>query len=120
MTGHDDSLTALEALRKGAQDYVIKGRIIADSLLRTIRYSVERKKLNVRLEKALREVKALQGLLPICAHCKNIRNDQGYWQQIEEYLGEHSLASFSHGLCPDCARKLYPEYFKTDEDTKEK
>jgi hypothetical protein len=61
-----------------------------------------------KLEKSLAEIKTLSGLLPICAHCKKVRNDQGYWQQIEEYISEHSSADFSHGICPECARKLYP------------
>jgi len=62
-----------------------------------------------KLEDALSEVKALSGLLPICASCKKIRDDSGYWNQIEKYISEHSEATFSHGLCPDCAKKLYPE-----------
>lgn len=61
-----------------------------------------------KLEDALAEVKALSGLLPICASCKKIRDDRGYWNQIEMYISEHSEATFSHGLCPDCAEKLYP------------
>ena len=63
---------------------------------------------NRDLEKALKEVKRLSGLLPICAHCKKIRDDKGYWKQIEIYIQEHSEADFSHGICPDCAKKLYP------------
>jgi hypothetical protein len=61
-----------------------------------------------KLAKSLDEVKTLSGLLPICASCKKVRDDQGYWQQIEVYLVEHSDADFSHGICPECARKLYP------------
>ena len=60
-------------------------------------------------EKALREVKTLSGFLPICASCKNIRDDKGYWKQIESYISNHSQAQFSHSICPDCAQKLYPE-----------
>lgn len=63
-----------------------------------------------RLTDALAEVKTLSGLLPICASCKKIRDDSGYWNQIEKYIQEHSTAVFSHGICPDCARKLYPEF----------
>ncbi len=63
------------------------------------------------LEKALTKVKQLSGLLPICASCKNIRDDKGYWSQIELYISEHSEAEFSHGLCPDCAKTLYPKLF---------
>ena len=54
------------------------------------------------LEHALSHVSRLQGLLPICSYCKKIRNDQNYWQQVDAYLGEHSGAQFSHGICPDC------------------
>ncbi len=62
------------------------------------------------LEQALSKVKKLSGLLPICAVCKKIRDDKGYWQQVEVYIHERSEADFSHGVCPECARKLYPEY----------
>lgn len=72
----------------------------------------EKEKLVVELQEALGQVKKLSGMLPICASCKKIRDDKGYWQQIEEYIRDHSEAEFSHGLCPDCARKLYPEFFK--------
>ncbi len=60
-----------------------------------------------RLEMALSEVKMLSGLLPICASCKKIRDDKGYWNQIESYIQKHSDAEFSHGMCPDCTDKLY-------------
>lgn len=67
------------------------------------------------LQAALSEIKTLSGFLPICASCKKIRDDKGYWQQIEAYIREHSDAEFSHGICPDCAQRLYPEYFKKRE-----
>lgn len=70
----------------------------------------ERENLIAELRLALNEVKKLSGLLPICCSCKKIRNDQGYWLQIETYVQEHSSAEFSHGICPDCAKKLYPDY----------
>ena len=63
------------------------------------------------LHKALEEVKTLSGFLPICAACKKIRDDKGYWNQIEAYISEHSEAEFSHGICPECAKKLYPDIF---------
>ena len=66
---------------------------------------------NSDLEKALGEIKQLSGLLPICASCKKIRDDKGYWKQIEAYISENSEAKFSHGICPECAAKLYPELF---------
>ena len=62
-----------------------------------------------RIEKALADVKVLRGLIPICASCKKIRDDRGYWNQLEQYIGDHSEAAFSHGICPDCVRRLYPD-----------
>ena len=72
----------------------------------------EREKLIAELQKALSDVKILSGLLPICASCKKIRDDKGYWNQLELFIQNHSKAEFSHGICPDCAKKLYPELFK--------
>ena len=63
------------------------------------------------LQKALAEVKTLSGLLPICSSCKNIRNDEGYWQQIEDYISKHSDLDFTHGICGECVKKLYPELY---------
>jgi hypothetical protein len=65
----------------------------------------------IELHKALDEVKTLSGFLPICASCKKIRDDKGYWNQIEAYISEHSEAEFSHGICPDCSKKLYPDIY---------
>ncbi len=62
-----------------------------------------------KLLKALKEIKMLSGLLPICASCKKIRDDRGYWNQIESYIQRHSEAQFSHAICPSCAKKLYPD-----------
>jgi membrane-bound ClpP family serine protease len=64
-------------------------------------------------ERALKDLRILRGFLPICASCKKIRNSEGYWTQLEEYISAHSEADFSHGLCQDCANKLYPEFKKT-------
>lgn len=72
----------------------------------------EREKLIRNLQKALSEVKALSGLLPICSSCKKIRDDKGYWNKIESYIQTHSQAEFSHSICPECAQKLYPEFLK--------
>ena len=69
----------------------------------------EMEDVNIKLNDALDHVKQLGGLLPICAECKNIRDDKGYWKQIESYISEHSEAEFSHSICPDCASKLYPD-----------
>jgi multisubunit Na+/H+ antiporter MnhC subunit len=70
----------------------------------------EKDRLILDLENALGEIKTLSGLLPICANCKKIRDSQGYWNQVENYLSEHSDADFSHSICPECAAKLYPNY----------
>jgi CheY-like chemotaxis protein len=72
----------------------------------------ERENLIEKLEQALIEVKRLSGLLPICASCKRIRNDEGAWQPIEDYIATHSEADFSHGICPRCAQELYPEVYQ--------
>ena len=64
---------------------------------------------NAELAAALAKVKLLGGLLPICAGCKKIRDDQGYWSQVDSYVQEHSEATFTHGLCPECIKRLYPE-----------
>ncbi len=88
---------------------------IARDITQRKREEDERKKLIADLQDALANVKTLTGLLPICSSCKKIRDDRGYWNQIEVYVRDHSDADFSHGLCPECARKLYPEFVKDDE-----
>ena len=116
LTGFDVESFAIQALREGAQDYLVKGQIDGQLLVRAIRYAIERKRVEVErerlvveLKEALDKINTLRGLLPICASCKKIRDDKGYWNQIETYFGEHSQAEFSHGICPDCAKVLYPE-----------
>lgn len=74
------------------------------------RHDAEREALIARLQEALAQAKILGGLLPICASCKRIRDDQGYWNQIEAYIGERSHAEFTHGICPECAQELYPRW----------
>ncbi len=71
-----------------------------------------REDLITELEDALEKVKTLKGMLPICCSCKKIRDDEGYWNQIETYMSQHSEVEFSHSICPDCAKKLYPQYYK--------
>ena len=75
----------------------------------------EREKLISQLQAALDNIKTLKGLLPICANCKKIRDDKGYWNQIEAYVREHSDAEFSHSICPECAEILYPDIFLQDD-----
>ncbi|MCL5271697.1 MAG: PAS domain S-box protein [bacterium] len=82
-----------------------------------IKAAIDRQnQLIVELREALEKVKRLSGLLPICASCKKIRDDQGYWKQLEAYISEHSEAEFSHSLCPDCFKRLYPEYYRGGDD----
>jgi len=77
----------------------------------TARKQAEQERLDLieRLRTALQEVRTLSGMLPICAHCKKIRDDQGYWTRIEEYLQAHSQAEFTHGICPDCVTQHFGE-----------
>ncbi len=110
LTGHDEDNLAITAVQKGAQDYLVKGKTDGALLWRSIRYAIERQKLLTQLEHSTTEITTLRGLLPICASCKKIRDDQGYWTGIETYISQHSGAEFSHGLCPECADKLYGEY----------
>lgn len=76
----------------------------------------ERDNLIADLQKTLLEVKTLRGFLPICSHCKKIRDDKGYWNQIEKYIGDHSDVDFSHSICPDCAKKYYPDLDLYDDE----
>ncbi|MCF7793251.1 MAG: response regulator [Candidatus Cloacimonetes bacterium] len=71
----------------------------------------EKEKLIQDLQKALHEVKTLSGLIPICSHCKKVRDDGGYWDQVENYIARHANVDFSHGICPDCMRQYYPEMY---------
>jgi PAS domain S-box-containing protein len=73
----------------------------------------DKQKLLVKLQEALSQVKTLGGLIPICSACKKIRDDKGYWQQVEHYIQTHTDATFTHGVCPDCIPKLYPDYNPT-------
>jgi hypothetical protein len=76
--------------------------------------SLQRKLIDEKRQKALQEIKILRGFLPICASCKKIRDDSGYWNQMEAYIRDHSEAEFSHGICPECAKKLYPEFYENE------
>ena len=77
---------------------------------------IENHRLLIELREALGHVKQLGGLLPICSSCKKIRDDKGYWNQIESYIRDHSEVEFSHSICPDCAKRLYPDFVPEDEN----
>jgi len=121
VTAKNDLSNLQAAFAAGAVDYITKPVNNLELLARvssalTLKQEMDCRKArelelrrsNEALQKALKEVKVLRGLIPICASCKKIRNDSGFWQQLEEYLGEHSEAEFSHGLCQPCIKKLYP------------
>lgn len=125
VTAKNDLSNLKEAFAAGAMDYISKpvnsvellARVSSALLLkqemdRRKNRELELRRSNEELQKALKEVKVLRGLIPICASCKKIRNDGGFWQQLEEYLGEHSEAEFSHGLCQPCIKKLYPGVYQ--------
>lgn len=106
----------LTGLRLGAVDFVTKP-FQREELLARVRTHVELSLLRSQLAQqtadlrdALAKVKTLSGFIPICASCKKIRDDQGFWNQIERYISEHSDAQFSHGICPDCMQRLYPDF----------
>lgn len=72
----------------------------------------ERNELIKRLQASLAEIKTLRGILPVCTFCKKVRDDKGYWEQVEVYIRKHSEADVSHGMCPDCFKKYYPDEYK--------
>ncbi len=115
LTGQGDHEVDMDAMKAGAADYLVKGRMDAELLERSIRYSLERKNAQIRQERlivelrdAMDRIETLGGLLPICANCKRIRDDKGYWNLLESYIEDHSGAEFSHGICPPCMTQLYP------------
>lgn len=112
LTARGRSEDIVAGLQVGADDYVTKpfdgeelhARVQVGIRIVELQESLARR---VReLEDALSQIKQLQGLLPICSYCKKIRNDRNYWQQVEEYITEHTEAQFSHGICPDCYEKF--------------
>jgi YesN/AraC family two-component response regulator len=123
-TAHSDAGYMLDAIDIGVDQYVLKpvnleklaaamekcARIVEFRRAETA-HRRERERLIGELQEALSRVKQLSGFLPICASCKKIRDDRGYWQQIEAYIRDHSEAESSHAICPDCARRIYPQYY---------
>jgi sigma-B regulation protein RsbU (phosphoserine phosphatase) len=112
LTGKDRKEDAVKGLDAGADDYIRKP-FEWDELRARIR-------AGERILGLLDKVKTLSGLLPICASCKKIRDDKGYWHNIETYIRERSDTEFTHGYCPECARKLYPKYYPRKEGEKAK
>lgn len=125
VTAKSDLSNLQAAFAAGAIDYITKPVNSVELLARASSALALKKEMDCRkarerelrrsndeLQKALREVKVLRGLIPICASCKKIRNDGGFWQQLEEYIGEHSEAEFSHGICQPCVKKLYPGVYQ--------
>lgn len=135
LTASGNEIAAVQAMKAGASDYLVKDPdgVYLDLLPAVVlqvlhqremererrEYEEERERLISELKQALASVKTLRGLLPICASCKKIRDDEGYWSQIESYVREHSEAEFSHGLCPDCAHELYGDYYREPEPAEE-
>nr|WP_321400913.1 MASE3 domain-containing protein [uncultured Desulfobacter sp.] len=84
--------------------------VLNDEIAVRKKLELEKEETIVKLKTAIQEIKTLEGLLPICSHCKKIRDDKGYWNHLETYLDKHSHATFSHGICPDCIKKHFPDY----------
>lgn len=125
----DDVSDKVKGFVAGGVDYISKPfqteevlvRIETHLTLRRLRKELEEKnnrlqKSNKELSEALEEIKKLRGVLPICCNCKKIRDDSGYWKQLEEYFDEHAGIEFSHGICPKCTRELYPELTLYEDD----
>lgn len=106
-------MDAAKAFDVGAVDYITKPFNPATVLAR-VKTHLKLSQTLLELQAALDNVKTLSGLLPICAKCKKVKEDKGYWNQIEQYIEKHSDAMFSHGLCHDCAEDLYgdKEWFR--------
>lgn len=113
LTGSDDEALALACIDAGAQDFLWKGELRGNSLRRAIRHAMTRHRETVeriRLERALRDAltQVLSGFIPICAHCKKIRDADRTWAPIETYLARHSAVQMSHSVCPSCIQRLHP------------
>ncbi|MCG3208972.1 MAG: Chemotaxis response regulator protein-glutamate methylesterase [Anaerolineae bacterium] len=115
LTAYEAAETVEHASAAGVAGYVVKpprGRELDRAItIALARFDdlMQLRRLNQKLAESLQQIKTLSGLLPICKSCKKIRDDQGYWQQVEVYVQQHSQARFTHGLCRDCARLLYPD-----------
>ncbi len=105
----------LEIFFRGKKHLISSDRMqIIDLLFSSFESALEKNQellvSNKKLKEALNTVQTLKGLIPICSSCKKIRDDKGFWQQVEEYIVQHSNANFTHGICPECTKELYPEF----------
>jgi len=101
--------SVLKAYESGAVDYVVKP--IDPLILRSkVRIFAQLHRQRTIIQQQLEEIKTLRGIFPICSHCKKIRNDTGYWEEVEVYVRDHSDAEFSHSVCPECIKTHYPEF----------
>ena len=113
LTAHEETDFVSRASALGVGAYLVKppnGPELARTMaIAEARFAdlMELRRLNAELQAALDKVKVLSGFIPICAGCKKVRNDEGFWQEVEKYVMEHSGATFSHGLCPDCIKKYF-------------
>jgi len=104
ISGLDNPNDKVKAFKIGGQDYITKPFEDTEVLARVKTHITLRKK-EIELKRALAEVQQLKGIIPICCQCKQIRDDQGYWQQVEKYISEHSDVQFTHSYCPLCYEK---------------
>ena len=95
---------------RDANGNIVQGRSSLRDISRQKQMEEEREKLIQNLQEALKEIKALRGILPLCSYCKRIRDDKGYWERVDVYMQKHSLADFSHGICPECAKEHFPGF----------
>ena len=124
LTAKGEKADIIAGLEAGANDYLAKpfdrGELLA-------RVEVGRRMVEMQdtladkieeLRQALNQIKTLRGIVPICANCKKIRDDRGYWNQVEVYVRDHTEAEFSHSICPDCMKELYPEFMREKTENK--
>jgi len=119
LTAKTEKQDVIDGINLGAVDYVTKP-FNSTELLARVNNHIELKlskdelqRVNKELTNSLAQIKLLKGLIPICANCKKIRDDTGFWQEVESYISHHTDANFSHGICPDCMKELYPDIYKT-------
>ena len=129
VTARHEPSAIVEGFKAGCVDYVVKpfhkeeilARVRTHLQLANLHQTLDRRNRELeqltaelrtrqqQLEESLANIKTLKGLVPICAHCKKIRDDRGYWEQVEAYVSKHSEARFTHGICPDCIKEHFPE-----------